>query len=106
MWAANRVLLPDPEADGGAVGGNLMSRPLDLDEGTWQATLRSHLVDDQTVRLLLADDVTGFVTARQELLRGRLMDYLRRMCEWDFEDTPPLAELVQDDLDEDGDGER
>jgi len=105
MWAANRVLLPDPEADGGAVGGALTSRPTDLDDGTWQTALRSHLFDDQAVSMLVADDVTGFVVARQELLRERLRGFLQRMCEWDFEDTPPLAELVQDDLDEDGDGE-
>lgn len=105
MWAANRVLLPDPEADGGAVGGLLTNRPVDLDDETWQAVLRSHLVNGQAVSLLLAEDITGFISARQETLRERLTGFLRRRCEWDFEDTPPLAELVQDDLDGDGDGE-
>lgn len=103
MWAANRVLLPDPEADGGAVGSTLTSRPLDLEEDVWRATLGSHLLDDQLISMLAADDVVGFVTTRQELLQRTLVDFLRRMCEREFEDTPPLAELVEVDLDEDGD---
>jgi hypothetical protein len=104
LWAADRVLLPDLEADGQAVEGQLIATPLDVDEHQWHATLQSHLLDDHTVSLLAAGEVVDFLTARQERLHGQLTTFLQRMCEWQFEDTPPLADLVVEDL-SDGDDE-
>jgi hypothetical protein len=98
LWAADRVLLPDPDIDGYAVEGHLASRPLDVSEQRWQATLRSHLLDDDMVGLLNAGKVVQFLTVRQERLSTHLTAFLRRACEWEFEDTPPLADLVVEDL--------
>lgn len=103
MWAANRVLLPYPDLDGYAVEGQLTSRPIDLSDESWQATLRSHQLDESLLALLNSGKVVDFMTARQERLDTHLVAFLRRVCEWDFEDTPPLSELVLDDLTEGAD---
>jgi hypothetical protein len=104
FWAANRVLLPDPTADRFAVEGSLLAPPLGAAEDGWSAVLQSHLLDEQQVGLLRAGRIGDFLVARQKHLHIHLVTFLRRMCEWDFEDTPPLAELVVEDLDE-GDDE-
>jgi hypothetical protein len=103
LWAADRVLLPDPDTDGYAVDGHLISPTLDLDEVRWQAVLHSHLLDEHMVSLLNAGKVVEFLTARQERLHTHLTTFLQRMCEWEFEDTPPLADLVVEDLADGGD---
>jgi len=104
QWAANRILLPDPGADGSAVEAHLVGKPLDLSDEEWQATLRSHLLDDYLVGLLIGGKVNEFMAARQQRLREHLATFLNRTCEWEFEDTPPLKELVLGDLGAGADG--
>lgn len=104
FWAANRILLPDSGAEEGAVEGLLASRPLDVPDDRWRAALHSHLADASLTEILTAGDLTDFLAARQERLHTHLTTFLDRTCEWEFEDTPPLEELVVDDL-SDGDDE-
>lgn len=104
MWAADRVLLPDEDVDGDAVDSVLTSRPLDVEPVQWQAVLHSHTLDEHLAGLLRAGKVVEFLTARQKRLHHQLSTFLRRMCEWEFEDTPALADLVVEDL-ADGDDE-
>jgi hypothetical protein len=104
LWAADRLLLPDADIDNTAVGERLLTRPLDVGEAAWQATLRSHLLDDRMVTTLGSGDVTQFLMDRERVLQVQLTRFLQRMCEWGFEDTPPLSALVVEDLD-DGDNE-
>lgn len=100
-WAANRLLLPD-EADDtpDAASGLLRARPDDID---WPAVLNSHALSAEMIAALAAGDTEEFLSARDAELRPRLRRFLDARCEWDFEDTPPLATL---DLDEDADAER
>jgi hypothetical protein len=38
---------------------------------------------------------------RQKILEKNLDEFLARMCEWNFEDTPPLSDFIIDDEAED-----
>lgn len=99
LWAANRLLMPVLDEDLPAVSGLLQRRPADLPEEVWSQTLCSHAITPEIERFLIEDDVPRFVEARQEKLTRDLQEFLRRRCEWGFENTPPLADLVLDDLD-------
>ncbi len=104
LWAANRVLVPDLVEPTDLVGGLLQQPPLDLDEQQWRDVLRSHVITDEIMDLLVDDDVERLLTARQAELARVLESFLKRKCEWGFEHTPPLAEMVIEDLpDEEGD---
>jgi hypothetical protein len=105
LWAANRILIPTEEEPVDEIAGLLMQPPLELTDECWTAVLRSHGMSlDMTVPL--ADGkVVEFLEARQAMLRDDLRRFLQRMCEWGFEDTPSLSELVVEDLDEDSDVE-
>lgn len=99
LWAANRVLLPAMEQEAGKdVGAVLMNSPITLDENTWSEVLDSHLITPTTAVLLRDGQVVPFLKERQEKLIFNLAGFLQRMCEWGFEDTPPLDELMIEDL--------
>ncbi len=103
LWAANRLLMPVLDEEIPTVSGLLQRRPEDLSEKIWSAVLTSHAITPEIERFLIDGDVPRFVEERQEKLTTDLQDFLRRRCEWGFENTPPLADLVIDDLD-DADG--
>ncbi|RBQ14089.1 DUF262 domain-containing protein [Spongiactinospora rosea] len=106
LWAANRALVPVVRHESGKEIGHLLLHPALTVEGrelekTWLAILDSHLVTLEMVELLRSGEVERFLMARQEVLLGTLESFLSRMCEWDFEDTPPLAGLLLEDLPDD-----
>ncbi|MGH8907620.1 MAG: DUF262 domain-containing protein [Egibacteraceae bacterium] len=102
MWAANYVLIADKDEPVNEVDSLLAHQPLAIKDGRrWEATLRSHGITTETARLLVPDTTVKFLDARQETLRADLQDFLHRMCEWSFEDTPPLADLIVEDLEDD-----
>ena len=99
LWAANRLLMPVLDEELPSVSGVLQRKPGDLSDETWQAVLASHTITPHIEHLLGEEDVPRFIEARQEKLTADLQGFLRRKCEWGFENTPPLADLVVDDLD-------
>lgn len=107
LWAADRVLLPVTDGEVGAVEPLLSARPQRLAEDVWQQVLASHCLDEEMIRLIGKGRIADFLERRQGVLAEQLANFLRRRCEWDFEDTPPLAELTIDDeepLDEETNG--
>ncbi|MGW4424936.1 DUF262 domain-containing protein [Streptosporangium sp. NPDC004631] len=103
LWAADRVLMPPLDTESGAIEGLAASRPLTLSENTWRKALASHSINPSMTRLLAAGNTVGFLKARQETLQRQLISFMHSMCEWGFENTPPLTELLVEDLSEDSD---
>jgi Protein of unknown function DUF262 len=98
LWAANRVLMPSIAEPTNVVGDALVWRPPDVDEEQWQQVHRSHGITPEIAVLLASDDVERLLVARQTELAQVLESFLQRKCEWGFENTPPLAEMVIEDL--------
>lgn len=104
LWASNRVLLPALKEPLRTVSGVFSQRPLLMAEDLWARVLCSHVISPESESLLSVGEVVDFLQARQKDLQRVLESFLRRKCEWDFEDTPPLNELLIEDLiDEEGD---
>jgi hypothetical protein len=101
LWAANRVLAPDLTEVVPSVSGLLQRRPSTVPPQVWTSVLESHGVPPDVEQLVLDEDVPAFIEARQRRLTEDLRTFLERRCEWGFENTPPLADLVLDDLDDD-----
>jgi len=99
-WAANRVLMP--AGDEGTDDVGYLLTPTRIPDGELRRlVLDSHSLTDEIVELFEREPVTA-LKGRQDVLVARLGSFLNRMCEWDFEDTPPLTEFELPD--EDGDG--
>ncbi|WP_422754856.1 DUF262 domain-containing protein [Micromonospora sp. WMMD708] len=97
LWAADRVLLPTVEGEVGVVDTLLTRQPAGLSEILWRDVLASHCLDAEIISMIRRGDVQAFLLARQEKLGKQLADFLARSCEWSFENTPPLADLVVED---------
>lgn len=111
LWAADRVLMPPVDTEVGAIEDMLYPRPQTMlfEEATpswrdsgeaWRAALASHAITPAMVDMLAAGKIVEFLKVRQAALQKQLTAFLQRMCEWGFENTPPLAELLVEDLDE------
>ncbi|MBB2909617.1 hypothetical protein FHS43_000863 [Streptosporangium becharense] len=99
LWAANRVLLPSMGQEAGKnVGDVLANPPITMDEGTWLKVLDSHLITPEMATLLQNDQVVPFLQGRQSNLISIVKSFLDRMCEWRFENTPPISDLLIEDL--------
>ncbi|GAB3553427.1 hypothetical protein J2S53_001576 [Actinopolyspora lacussalsi] len=98
--AANRILLPVLRHDRGEVQELLLRNINQLEEQQWRDIQRSHLITPELSGLWATGEITRFIEQRQQLLHETVADFLRRNCEWDYEDTPPLSELVIDGEDE------
>ncbi|GAB3879944.1 DUF262 domain-containing protein [Kibdelosporangium lantanae] len=97
QYAANRVLMPKLSATDSEVLPSLLRRPAGTSTDEWAEMLGSHLITTEMVTRLGTDGYDGFLRARSQKLHEQVQDFLSRMCEWDFEDTPTLAELDFDD---------
>jgi hypothetical protein len=88
----NRVfLLADDDEERARLA--LTERPEGLDEAHWRALLTSHAVDPNA---LLGADEGVFLSAREERLKAVTRDFLERMTERHFEDTPRLESFDLD----------
>jgi hypothetical protein len=101
-WAANRILvledeLPEPVAD-------LLVTPPGGRAVSERDFLASHALDDALVKALVDQDTTGFLEGRQRRLEAVVKDFLERMAETRFEDTPPLDSFDLDEPEEERDG--
>jgi len=102
--AANRIFVVDEELSGPV--DRLLIEP-SLYEGVArddeQAFLASHALDPELVAALAGGDKIGFLE-RQARIRRIVDDFLSRMAETGYEDTPPLDSLDLDDLDDAAEG--
>ena len=98
LWSSNRVLVPALDEPLSTVSGVFSQRPLLMAKDLWDRVLRSHAISPESENLLSSGKVVGFLETRQADLQRVLESFLRRKCEWDFEDTPPLNELLIEDL--------
>lgn len=101
LWAANRVLLPSMEGNGVSIEPLVTQRPLQCSESVWRAALTSHMISPDMVNLIIQGNIVEFLNRRQIALREQAISFLSRMCEWNFEDTPSLTDLLIEDLEED-----
>ena len=99
-WAADRVLMPVVDESLAEVSGLLQHRPRHMPEDLWAAVLASHLISGECEQLLQTEDVVSFVEQRHSDVVGHLRRFLSLVCEWGFENTPPLVDLELDDLDD------
>lgn len=103
--AANRTLLPVLRQDVAEVAASLTGDATGLREELRERVRGSHLVSSEAAEFLRSGRPSEFVDVRERLVYDTVWSFLRQHCEWGFEDTPPLAELVvEDDEDEDDDG--
>jgi hypothetical protein len=100
LLAANRLFLPTETDPLDEILTLLTQRHVDLDDQTWKAVLTSHCLDSPMIDMLGQGDSTRFLTMRQDAIFNQLHDFLARMAEWDYEDTPALESLDFDELDE------
>lgn len=98
--AANRVLMPLIGVDAEDVLAQLMLSST-LKAEWWPDMLSSHALTEEILLDLVGsrEHRERAMEARQKLLAENLEKFLSRMCEWGFEDTPPLVELLLDDED-------
>ncbi|GAA3989169.1 DUF262 domain-containing protein [Thermobifida alba] len=103
-WAANRLFIPFTEDEVGKnAGHSLWFRPPTMSKKVWLDTLHSHLLTPETAELGRAQNIVPFLQQRQQAITNHLRDFLARMCEWDFEDTPPIDQLLIEDLTDEDD---
>lgn len=102
LWAANRALVPVLAEPTTEVAGAFLQCLFDMPEDTWTQVLLSHSISPESGRHLAAGDTVNFLRSRQADLQQVLESFLRRKCEWGFENTPPLHELLIEDLDGEG----
>jgi Protein of unknown function DUF262 len=103
LWAANRALVPVLTEPANELAGAFLQRPFDVPEDIWVQVLHSHSISAESETQLAAGDTVAFLQSRQADLQRVLESFLRRKCEWGFENTPPLHELLIEDLDGEGD---
>ncbi|MFJ2180833.1 DUF262 domain-containing protein [Streptomyces anulatus] len=104
LWAANRIVVPNDFESVDEILGRLAQYPLDMEENKWRDVLASHAITPSMAQFLADGDVSQFLRARQEALTIVFRDFLQKMAEWGFENTPPLSELIiPDDEEEDAD---
>ncbi len=100
-WVANRLFLLDEAPNGIA---DLITTPPPLLEGEKLRLVReSHALSDDLVSRLADGDFQTFLAGRQDRLERVVSDFVTRMTEAEFEDTPPLDELDLDADEENGD---
>jgi hypothetical protein len=105
MSAGNRLLLVG-HGDQPDVRELLGRTPLEWSgEVAWNDVLASHLADDDALGLLADQRFDAFVEARTLRIESALERFLGRSAEWGADDTPPLADLDFDELDDVDDDE-
>ncbi|QIQ04422.1 DUF262 domain-containing protein [Streptomyces liangshanensis] len=95
LLPANRLFLPSGADPVSEIPGALAYQPLDIDDETWNAVLASHLLD-RDIAALADTNREEFLNLRQRRILQQLEDFLKRMAEWEYEDTPSLDTLDLD----------
>lgn len=95
--AAVRALMPLVEIDTKEVTSLLAQRPVTVEHESWIQVLESHAITEDMAGLLNDGRDVEFVDMRRALLESHMQDFLARMLELRFEDTPPLSDMVIDE---------
>jgi hypothetical protein len=98
---ANRAIMPKLDVDQKEIVFFLAQPSLGLPDDAWRAVIDSHCITVEMASFLIDGDFARFLDARHASLEFRVNRFLDSVCEWDFEDTPPLAALTLDDEDSD-----
>lgn len=85
---ANRLL----QAKGSSVRRHLLQRI--GTHGHDDPVLRSHAIDPEAARRLLADDTAGFLALRAERVTDEVRSFAERMAAWDHSDRPSIEYLL------------
>ncbi|HCF59665.1 MAG TPA: DUF262 domain-containing protein, partial [Myxococcales bacterium] len=101
-WAANRIVSLE-EGQRNAAANLLQLADSLFDRQEARAVLASHAVSEEQLSALARGDAVGFLKGRQRLIEQAVRDFLSRITETQFEDTPPLDSLNLDDPDEERD---
>jgi hypothetical protein len=95
-WAANRIFVLDEAMDG--LVELLIGVSRVTSEGqSVAAVLESHALSERLLKELEEGHNEAFLDGRQQIMVRVVSDFIARMAEKDFEDTPPLDELDLDD---------
>lgn len=94
--AGNRLILLSGETADEA-RTRLAHCPPDLELSTWDNLLESHAMNRELGRLLDQGDSSKFFDARDVAVELETKRFLSAMTQSDFEDTPPLEDLICDD---------
>jgi hypothetical protein len=102
LGSANRILLPS--VTGGAVDlDNFLRRsPKSTDDLAWSQILSSHLITEEALWLMRQRRIEDFWRLREGIIRSQLEHFLDSLCEWGFENTPSLNDLIIEEDDDDG----
>jgi hypothetical protein len=100
MWAANRMLLAAEERIDDPIARLLARSPTETE---YLDVLNSHFFDKESAEALTSENYSSFLTIRQQAMSRATQSWISQMCEWSFENTPPLDQF---DLDEDEDEEK
>lgn len=100
-WAAIRALMPGIDVDAREIPALIADKPVGLEKRKWLEVLQSHNLTEKDAGLLSSGDYARFIKERRALIEQNVREFLERMCEWKFENTPPLAGLVIGDDDTD-----
>ncbi len=98
--ASNRLLLPTDADPADEIPHLLSDQPVQLDHAAWDAVLASHCLDREMTDLLRSGARDAFLARRQTAVGAQLREFLDRMAEWEYEDTPSLASLNFDEADD------
>lgn len=99
-WAANRViLLREVDEFTDDTSSAFLTGVPQMDARTRTRILKSHALDKNMLDMLEENRAEEFLEARQAQLEIVLRDFIEKMTEKKFEDTPPLENF---DLDDDG----
>jgi hypothetical protein len=98
--AGNRILLADPtnlhpDNLAGALRAVARSRTWGRPEG--DEILQSHAITGETAVALEAGDFARFLELREVAVDEALEGFLARQAEWEFEDTPAISSLLDED---------
>lgn len=98
--SANHLLLPIADESVDELDVLLSVPRLGTTDIEWQQVLRSHGITDEAAGPLRRGEVSEFLDIRERTIYGEYRDFIAAMCEWEFEDTPSLTDLIIDDGDE------
>lgn len=88
--AGNRALMPGLSIDQSELSVKFSERHENLTSAEFTALCESHLIDEELSGALAHESARDFVAGRQSRMVSDLTSFLERMCEWNFENTPPL----------------
>ncbi len=98
--SANHLLLPIADESIDELDSLLSEPRIGANFTEWLNVLGSHAITGAAAELLRQGDTQGFLDIRESIIDNRYREFINSVCEWQFEDTPSLSDLVIDDDDD------